>query len=99
MDELYLNLLGNLFRNCEAEVKPLLHLIIPMIQWLFGDQEELVGGGQGFHIIIDEVDGPEEVQQPPHFMEVIQQVSQGCSNPGSSCSGSKAYRRLKQIIR
>ena len=34
MDEQYLHLLINIFRNCEAEIQPLTHLIMPNLQGL-----------------------------------------------------------------
>ena len=49
MDELDIHFWGNLFRNFESAIQPLLNLIIPTLQGLHGDQEERVGGGQGVH--------------------------------------------------
>ena len=59
MDELDLHCWVNLFRNCEAEIKPLLHLIINTIQGLHGYQEYWVVGIQRIHIRSGKGHGPE----------------------------------------
>ena len=99
MDERDIHWWGNLLINCKAEIQPLLHLITTTIQGLHGYQEEWVGLGQGFHSRTGEGHGPEEVQEYTHFREVVQKRFQRFSDPGSSWSGSKYGRRLKQIIR
>ena len=35
MDEQYIHHWGNLFRNCEAEIQPLIHIIIPTTPLLY----------------------------------------------------------------
>ena len=61
MDEQDIYLWVNLLINCEAEIKPLLHLITPLLQGIYGYQEELVGKGQGFYSREGEGNGPEQV--------------------------------------
>ena len=41
MDEQDNHLWVNIFGNCEAEIRPLLHLIIPTLQGMYEDQEDL----------------------------------------------------------
>ena len=48
MDEWDIYWWGNLFRNCEVKIQPLLNLINTTLQGLYGDQEELMEGGQVF---------------------------------------------------
>ena len=61
MDELDLNFWGNIFRHFEAEIQPLLHLIVPTLQGLYVDQEKWVGEGKIFHRIASEGHEPEEL--------------------------------------
>ena len=79
----------------EAEIHPLFRLIMPNIQGLHGDQEDLVEGGKWFHIRTGEVNVPEEVKQPPHLRGLVRQEYQGFSDPSSSSSGPKASRWLQ----
>ena len=56
-----ISIVGEKFRNVKAEIHPLLHLIMPTLQGIHGDQEGWVGGGQGFHSRACEGHGTEEV--------------------------------------
>ena len=51
----------NLFINYEAEIQPLLHLIMTTLQVPHWYQKEGVVIGQGIHSISGEVHGPEEL--------------------------------------
>ena len=59
MDEQDLHLWGNLFRSFEAEIQPLLNLIMTTIQVIYVDQGGWAWGGQETHSISGEVHVPE----------------------------------------
>ena len=62
MDEQDIHCKVNLIRNFEAEIKPLLRLIMPTLQVLHEYQEEGVGGGKVFHRRTSKAHVPEEVK-------------------------------------
>ena len=47
MDERDIHCRGNLLRDFEAKIQPLINLIMPTIQRIHGEQEEFVGVRQG----------------------------------------------------
>ena len=80
------------------KIQLLLHLIVPTLQGLHRDQEELGVGGQVFNRRTGEGHGREEVYQPTRFREVAQQEYQGFPDTISIRSCSKSSRLLKEFI-
>ena len=68
----------------------------PYIFCTLQNQDNWLAGGKGFNSRADEDHVPEEVQQPPHVREVVQQEPQVCTYTISICSGPEYYGWLKE---
>ena len=98
MDEWYINFSIKLLRDSESTIQPLIHLIIPNLQVLPGEQDYIVEWIQVIISITGKGCDPEEIQQPPQLWEVVHQIPQLCIYTIYICIGPVSYGQLKEDI-